>query len=129
MKNPNPAWSAIVVVAKSPDVLLAVTRGFDTRDVNFPGGDAEPSDVTPADTAQRELYEETGLRATRLRLVHQWPGDRGQVVYAFVADGFRGRLRASAEGKPFWTNKMRLLGPRSSYRLTTGALLRKLRLL
>lgn len=85
--------------------FLAISRGFAVRDPALPGGDSEDTDQTPAQTAARELFEETGVRAMELHCIDQWEGSRGQPVYAFVANKWRGkRLRTSSEGKPFWTN-------------------------
>ena len=105
MKDGTPAWSAIAVVFNGPRNVLAISRGFNTRDPGFPGGDSEETDASPAQTASRELFEETGVTALELRCIDQWVGERGQPVFAFYIPRWRcARLRTSSEGKPFWTH-------------------------
>ena len=127
MKPGVPAWSVVVVAFRGPHHVLAITRAFNTRDPGLPGGDSEPQDATPADTARRELLEETGMTATELRCMDQWTGERGQPVFAFFAPKIRGaRLRASPEGKPFWTSPKRLMIKTATYRETAARLFAKL---
>lgn len=126
MKQGTPAWSAVTVVFKGP-LILAVTP-FHTRDPGFPGGDSEPEDETPAATAKRELYEETGITALEMRCMDQWIGERNQPVYCFFVSKWRGgRLRASNEGKPFWARAERFLVPSAKYRHDARRLLEKLK--
>jgi 8-oxo-dGTP pyrophosphatase MutT (NUDIX family) len=116
MKPGVPAWSAVAVVFKGNSVL-GISRQFNTRDPGLPGGDSEIFDEHPADTAKRELYEETGIEAVELRCIDQWYGERGQPVFAFHVTRWRGgRLRTSAEGKPFWSRPERLIVNTATYR-------------
>jgi len=127
MKDGVPAWSVVVVVFSGPRNVLAITRNFNPRDIAFPGGDSEVTDETPAQTARRELWEETGIQTTELRCMDQWVGERGQPVYAFFVPRWKGsRLRASSEGKPFWTKPERLLSRSATYRHDARHLLEKL---
>jgi 8-oxo-dGTP pyrophosphatase MutT (NUDIX family) len=127
MKDGYPAWSVVVVVFSGPHNVLAISRNFNTRDPSFPGGDSEPRDKTPAATAKRELFEETGLTALELRCMDEWTGERGQTVYAFFVPKWKGaRLRTSDEGKPYWTRPHRLLVKTATYRDTAQRLLEKL---
>ncbi len=127
MKPGIPAWSVVLIVPRGAHDVLALSRGFNLRDPAFPGGDSEEGDETPALTAVRELYEETGLRAVELRCMDQWVGDRGQPVFAFYTPKWRGkRLRASEEGKPFWTYPKALLTKTAYYRDDARRILEKL---
>lgn len=127
MKDGTPAWSVVVVVFSGPNNVLAISRNFNTRDPSFPGGDSEPTDDTPAQTAKRELLEETGVLAVELRCMAEWIGERGQPVYAFFVPQWRGsRLRTSSEGKPYWTQPQTLLARSATYREEARALLEKL---
>lgn len=117
MKEGVPAWSVVVVVANLNNDVLAISRGFNVRDPALPGGDSEAGDESPAQTAVRELFEETGINAIEARCVDRWEGDRGQPVFAFYITKWKGkRLRASAEGKPFWTQPNTLLSKTAYYR-------------
>lgn len=112
---------------KGSELILAVSRDFNTRNPGFPAGDSEPEDVDPAATAKRELFEETGVTAVELRCMDQWVGERGQPVYAFFVPKWKGkRLRASAEGKPFWARANHFLVPTAAYRHDAQRLLEKL---
>jgi 8-oxo-dGTP pyrophosphatase MutT (NUDIX family) len=116
-----------VVVFSGPYNVLAVARNFNARDPALPGGDSISSDTSPADTAKRELYEETGIRAVELRCMDEWIGERGQPVYAFFVPVWKGvRLRTSSEGKPFWTRPQRLIAKTAQFHAYAEHLLGKL---
>ena len=121
-------WSAVVVVPRGAQFLV-VARDFQPQNINFPGGDSEPEDRTPKDTAIRELREETGLgtEARFVRLMDRWVGAQGQPVYAFFVTAFNGRERSSDEGKTFWTSQYPLLtSPHAEFREHNKRLLRTL---
>ncbi len=61
LTEPQLRERATVVVIRDGKVLLV--HGF-TPTFAMPGGGIEPGE-TPADAAERELFEETGLKATR----------------------------------------------------------------
>lgn len=127
MKQGTPAWSVVVVVNNANNDVLALSRGFSVRDPALPGGDSEPGDETPAQTAARELLEEAGLIALELRCIDRWQGERGQPVFAFYITKWRGkRLRTSDEGKPFWTQPHKLLVKTAFYRDEARRLFAKL---
>lgn len=116
MKDGIPAWSVVVVVVNKNDRVLAITRNFSARNPALPGGDSVESDVSPAATARRELFEETGVTARSLRCVERWDGERGQSVFVFFVPKWTGgRLRASPEGKPFWTTPETLFKNTAQY--------------
>lgn len=116
MKDGTPAWSVVIFVANGNNDVLAIYRNFNMRDPALPGGDSEPSDASPAQTTARELREETGLTALEARCIDRWEGDRGQPVFAFFVPKWKGRLRASNEGKPFWTQPKTLLAKTAHFR-------------
>ena len=116
-----------MVVLSGAHNILAISRNFNTRNPGLPGGDSESFDDSPADTARRELYEETGIQAVELRCMDQWTGERGQPVFAFIVPKWKGsRLRTSDEGKPFWTRPRRLLIKSAAYRDSAQRILEKL---
>ena len=127
VKPGTPAWSCVAVVQRGTEFLV-LSRGFNVRNPAFPGGDSEPTDESPAFTAARELYEETGVRAVKLRCIDRWVGDRNQPVFAFLVYEYRAtpRLRVSEEGKPYWAPGHVLLTPGSDYRKDAERLLHKL---
>lgn len=127
MKEGTPAWSVVVVVANGNNDVLAISRGFNVRDPALPGGDSEEIDESPAQTALRELYEETGVTAIEARCIDRWEGDRGQPVFAFFIPKWKGkRLRTSSEGKPFWTQPSNLFAKTAFYREDARRLLAKI---
>jgi len=108
-------WHAAVILVRNRDgSVLAVSQGDDMDDWNLPGGNRELGDRTPAATARRELLEETGLVARRLRPLASWDSGAGRVV-AFEAEGVRGQLRSSDEGKAAWVAPDLVVAPTSSY--------------
>jgi 8-oxo-dGTP pyrophosphatase MutT (NUDIX family) len=126
MKTAVPAWSVVVVVPNGQDIL-AISRGFNVRDPALPGGDSEDTDEVPAQTAVRELLEETGVTALEARCFDRWIGDRGQPVFAFYIPRWKcKRLRVSSEGKPFWTEPHKLLVKTAYYKDEAKSILEKL---
>lgn len=99
---------AIVLLERGSQVL-AVTRPEPPLRLSLPGGGVEWHE-TYVEGAARELTEETGLTAERLRLVHEgWSGDA--YVKVFEAEGATGTLRPSEEGYPVWVPLRALAEP------------------
>lgn len=117
-----------MIVFNGAHRVLMVNRKFNVRDPALPGGDSEPEDLTPAKTAIRELFEETGLRAMELICVDKWEGERGQPVFAFFVPKWKGsHLRSSSEGKPYWAYPQKLLVMSAKYRDIAQRLLEKIK--
>ncbi len=55
----------------------------------FPGGGIDPSDKTPEEAAQRELFEEIGYKAKKLELLFESGGSGAirQKIYHYLASG------------------------------------------
>lgn len=74
--------------------------------VAFPGGHVEAGESF-TEAVIREVYEETGLTVSDLRLcgIKDWFREDGSryVVHLYRANAFRGTLAPSEEGKVFWT--------------------------
>lgn len=92
--------AARILVTDGRGRFLAVLQHDKKRRVAFPGGHLEPGE-TPAQTAVRELFEETGLRATELRELGRVVGD-GRETFLFAATT-TGMPRRSQEGAVLWT--------------------------
>lgn len=93
------------------DKVLAVSRGLDFLNVNMPGGHVEPGEDGQT-AAVRELWEETGLRATKLMpICTQVVGDKSITVYRVLK--YTGSVRSSEEGVADWHDPEDLL--QSSY--------------
>ncbi len=87
--------------------------------VTFPGGHVERGESF-TDSTVREIYEETGLRISDLRIcgTKQWFNEDGTrcVVICYQTDKYEGQLKSSEEGRVFWTNPEKL----STMRLAPG---------
>ena len=76
----------------------------------FPGGHVEPGESF-VDSTVREVYEETGLTVSNLRLcgVRQWSLENADydryIVFFFKTSSFTGALRSSCEGEVFWLER------------------------
>lgn len=87
----------------------------------FPGGHVEPGESF-VDSTVREVYEETGLTVSNLRLcgVRQWSLENADydryIVFFFKTSSFTGTLRSSSEGEVFWLERADL----PSYPLVEG---------
>lgn len=88
--------------------------------LTFPGGHVEKQESF-VQSAIREVYEETGLTVSNLKLcgIKQWTQKDNSyryIVFFFKTDMFSGNLRDSAEGKVFWINRKDI----SDYNLADG---------
>lgn len=93
--------AAICLVTKG-DKILAVSRGKDMGNMNLPGGTVEEGE-DPRETAVRELWEETGIKAVEIFPIHT-KVNGGWLVTTFRVPIYTGDLRSSSEGKPEWVN-------------------------
>ena len=96
----------LMFVLDPPRVLLIDKKtGHGAGKVNAPGGKLETGE-SPAQCAEREVYEEVGIRVAGVRLLaefkfvdthwEQWYG------YAFVAREHAGVPTETPEARPFW---------------------------
>lgn len=98
---------AAIVYVQSGDKILAVSRGQDLTNMNMPGGGLE-SGETPKEAAIRELWEETGIRATEIHPIFSRDFN-GRTIHFFKATKFLGELRSSEEGVAEWVDPSVLL--------------------
>lgn len=90
----TPDWVNIVPI--TPDGELVLVRqyrhGTDTTTLEIPGGMMDPEDPSPEHAARRELREETGYQAERLRAVgwvHPNPAIQNTRCHTYLAEGVR----------------------------------------
>jgi 8-oxo-dGTP pyrophosphatase MutT (NUDIX family) len=125
--DPHPR-AALVVLQHDDGRVLAISRGDDVWDWGFPGGTADPQDITIADTAFRELLEETGVVASELALLHREHAD-GHVVTTFVATqihAWPAVLRSDPfEGYVDFVDPKTLVAPTCRYRKHAKVVLKK----
>lgn len=83
--------SAQVVLINEEGMVLGVSRKTDHSDFGLPGGKMEAIDnIEPKITAIREVFEETGLQISNLRLIFAMHKD-GYMGYTYLAD-FKGEI-------------------------------------
>jgi len=96
---------------------LFIKRSKDSE--NFPGwyilpGGKQEVDETILQTAIRETYEETGIKAIdpKLRVVathNHFYKNRVYMVFIFQAEEFSGELKESDEGTPMWVELSKIM--------------------
>ena len=98
MMNDSPRHSVSVtgVVVRPDGLILAIKRADDGRWVP-PGGVLE-LDESPQDGVVREIYEETGIKVSPIRLTGVYKNMRlGVVSLAFRCDVIGGEMHTSSE--------------------------------
>jgi 8-oxo-dGTP pyrophosphatase MutT (NUDIX family) len=92
--------TARALVSDGVGRLLAIVHGGRSDRIGLPGGGTERGE-TPKDAARRELWEETGIRAGRLKLlvVVEEPGHK---TFYFTAGDTSGTICESHEGPVVW---------------------------
>lgn len=104
--EPRRRATLVYVVEGDRVLLMEKLRGHGTNLVNAPGGKLE-RDETPSACADRELFEEVGLRAYKktlhglLRFYDEVNG-YSMFGYVYVCTRFAGRPSKSDEADPFW---------------------------
>lgn len=103
-------------------ILVQDRKNPDWPGVTFPGGHVEPKESF-VDSTIREVYEETGLTISNLKLcgVKQFTHRRGDyryIVFLYKTDTFSGDLTSSREGDVFWVERSML----TEYQLAEGFL-------
>ena len=94
----------VMVTDGQGNVLVQQRRDPSWPGIAFPGGHVEPGE-TFAQSAVREVHEETGIIITGLRLcgLKHWEEDGVRnVVLLYRAEKHEGTARSSEEGKVWW---------------------------
>ena len=107
----------MVMVCDGTRILVQDRLNPDWPGITFPGGHVEPCEAF-ADSAVREVKEETGLDIADVRLcgVQQWAreGEPRHVVFCYKTSTFSGELKSSEEGRVFWIEPCELKNLRLS---------------
>lgn len=94
----------VMVTDGQGNVLVQQRRDPSWPGIAFPGGHVEPGE-TFAQSAVREVHEETGITITGLRLcgLKHWEEDGVRnVVLLYRAETHEGTVRSSEEGEVWW---------------------------
>ena len=97
------------MVCDGNKILVQDRLDPDWPGVTFPGGHVEPCESFVRSTI-REVYEETGLEISNLRLcgMKQFTHRNGSyryIVFFYKTSSFSGKLHSSAEGRVFWIDR------------------------
>lgn len=87
------------------NVLVEEKIGKNYHGLIFPGGHVEINEPI-VDSVIREIYEETGLAISNLKLcgIKDWFKENGDryIVFLYKTNTFSGNIRSSSEGDVFW---------------------------
>lgn len=110
--------AACMLVINSMGQVLAICRA-DTKKYGMPGGKKEEGE-TARDCAIRELYEETGLKVTKVVpcFAQKVPGDKPFFTTTYFAQGVvlppEGMKSSTPEGTVVWVDAWQLCDPEKS---------------
>lgn len=119
-KNEKCTLTNMCMVYDGNRVLVQNRRDVDWGGITFPGGHVELCESF-VDSVVREVYEETGLTVSNVKLcgIKQWvqpDGSSRYIVLFFKTNTFSGELRSSAEGEVFWIDREDIF----NYKLAEG---------
>lgn len=109
----------VMVENKQTGEVLVQERKLYWKGIAFPGGHVENCESF-ADSAAREVFEETGLTVSNLKLcgiIHWAKRENGEryIVFAYKTSDYSGTLvDETEEGKVFWVKKEKLSGMKLS---------------
>lgn len=89
------------------DKILVQNRVKSWKGVAFPGGHVEENESI-VDSTIREIYEETGLTISNLKLcgIKQWFKDGVRnICFLYKTNTFKGDLKSNSEGENFWIKR------------------------
>ena len=99
--------AACVLIIADDGKILAVSRKDDPSDMGLPGGKVDPGE-DDKEAAARELEEETGFVATRMRQVFADQDEGGFMVTTFAAE-VEGEIDTDESGTVRWVDPSVLL--------------------
>lgn len=106
VRTPEKAvFTNMVMIEDDKGNVLVQNRTKGWNGLVFPGGHLESKEMA-VDSAIREIYEETGLSISNLKLcgIKQWfhPDEGRNVCFMFKTSNYSGVLKSSEEGDIYW---------------------------
>ena len=112
-------FSVTIMVTNAEGQTLGVSRKTDHEDFGLPAGKLNPGE-TPEQAAKRELFEETGLTATKLEVIYEHPlrTENGIVRpnRCYRAVEYLGKPESKEGAKVAWLSLGDFLGSKCSFR-------------
>lgn len=98
-------FTNMVMIEDGRGNVLVQNRTKGWNGLVFPGGHLESKEMA-TDSAIREIFEETGLTISNLKLcgIKQWfhPDEGRNVCFMFKTSSYSGELKSSDEGNIWW---------------------------
>ena len=128
-KNESDLPKTVTALLFKDGRVLSVSRKDDSTALGLPGGKVDPGESLE-EALVRELFEETGVRASSYKQVFEAVSSSGTFYgYTFWVEEWEGKPYSVEAGVVSWVDPERLVAPSQPFRIYNWALFHEIGLL